>query len=58
MVEPTTTIIIIGVIAFFGISGLALTINAQHKEIIILKTQNEILQDRVGEMDAFFHRLN
>ena len=35
MVEPTTTIIIIGVIAFFGISGLALTINAQHKEIIM-----------------------
>lgn len=52
MVEPTTTIIIIGVIAFFGIAGLAITINERNKEIIQLKTQNQILQDKVGEIGS------
>ena len=52
MVEPTTTIIIIGVFAFLGITGLAITINERNKEIIQLKTQNQILQDKVGEIGS------
>ena len=51
MVEPTTTIIIIGVFTL-GITGLAITINERNKEIIQLKTQNQILQDKVGEIGS------
>ena len=52
MVEPTTTIIIIGIIAFITISGLAITISGQNNEINQLKTQNQILEDRIGEIDS------
>ena len=52
MVEPTTTIIIIGVIAFITIYGLGITIYGQNKEINQLRTQNQILEDTIGEIGS------